>query len=112
MPHLLHIDSSITGEQSTSRRLSARTARRWLAVHQGGTITLRDPAAHPIPHSDAVTGRARMVPQEKRPRAEQLSFALSVELINEIKLADTVVPGLPPFNYRPPNHTQARGAHH
>jgi len=107
MPHLLHIDSSITGEQSTSRRLSARAARRWLAAHQGGTITFRDLAAHPIPHFDAVTGLARMVPPEKRTRAEQLSFALSVELINEIKLADTVVLGLPLYNYGPPSTIKA-----
>ena len=107
MAHLLHIDSSITGEQSTSRRLSARAARRWLAAHPGGTITFRDLAAHPIPHFDAVTGLARMVPQEKRTRAEQLSFALSVELINEIKQADTVVLGLPLYNYGPPSAVKA-----
>lgn len=95
MVHLLHIDSSITGEQSTSRRLSVRAARRWLAAHPGGTITYRDLAAHPIPHFDAVTGLARMVPAEKRSRVEHLSFALSVELINEIKQADTVVLRLP-----------------
>jgi FMN-dependent NADH-azoreductase len=42
MPNLLHIDNSISGEQSTSRRLSARAARRWSAVHPGGTVTYRD----------------------------------------------------------------------
>jgi FMN-dependent NADH-azoreductase len=107
MPHLLHIDSSITGEQSTSRRLSARAARRWLAAHPGGTITFRDLAAHPIPHFDAVTGLARMVPPEKRSRAEHLSFALSVELINEIKQADTVLLGVPLYNYGPPSTIKA-----
>src|SRR6476469_9052456 len=107
MPHLLHVDSSITGELSTSRRLSARAARRWLAAHPGWTITVRDLAAHPIPHFDAVTGLARMVPPEKRSRAEQLSFGLSVELINEIKQADTVVLGLPLYNYGPPSTIKA-----
>jgi FMN-dependent NADH-azoreductase len=107
MAHLLHIDSSITGEQSTSRRLSARAARRWLAAHPGGTITFRDLAAHPIPHFDAVSGLACMVPSERRSRAEQLSFALSVELINEIKQADTVVLGLPLYNYGPPSTIKA-----
>src|SRR5882762_792046 len=107
MPRLLHIDSSITGEQSTSRRRSARAARRWLAAHPGGTITFRDLAAHPIPHFDAVTGLARMVPPEKRSRAEQLSFALSVELIDEIKQADTVLLGLPLYNFAPPSTVKA-----
>ena len=107
MAHLLHIDSSITGEESASRRLSARAARRWLAAHPNGTITFRDLAAHPIPHFDAVTGLARMVAPEKRTRAEQLSFALSVELINEIKQADTVLLGLPLYNYGPPSAIKA-----
>ena len=107
MPHLLHIDSSITGEHSTSRRLSARAARRWLAAHPGETITYRDLAAHPIPHFDTVTGLARLVPPETRSRAEHLSFALSVELINEIKQADTVLLGLPLYNYGPPSTVKA-----
>ena len=107
MAHLLHIDSSVAGAQSTSRRLSARAARRWLAAHPNGTITFRDLAANPIPHFDAVTGLARMVPPEKRTRAEHLSFALSVELINEIKQADTVVLGLPLYNYGPPSIIKA-----
>ena len=100
MTNLLHIDSSITGEQSTSRRLSARApalAVAWRAP--GETITYRDLAAHPIPHFDTATGLARMVPPDKRSHAEQLSFALSVELINEIKQADTVLLGLPLYNF-------------
>ena len=107
MTNLLHIDSLITGEQSTSRRLSARAARRWLGAHPGETITYRDLAAHPIPHFDTATGLARMVPPDKRSHAEQLSFALSVELINEIKQADTVLLGLPLYNYGAPSTIKA-----
>src|SRR5260370_7367595 len=103
MAHLHHIDSSITGEESASRRLSARAARRWLAAHPNGTITFRDLAAHPIPHFDAVTGLARMVPPEKRTRAQQLSFALSVELTNQIHQPHTSLPGLPLYTSRPPS---------
>jgi FMN-dependent NADH-azoreductase len=107
MAHLLHIESSITGEESASRRLSARAARRRLAAHPNGTVTVRDLAAHPIPHFDTVTGLARMVPPEKRTPAEQLSFALSVELINEIRRADTVLLGLPLYDYGPPSTVKA-----
>jgi FMN-dependent NADH-azoreductase len=107
MAHLLHIDSSITGEQSTSRRLTARAARRWRAAHPGGTITYRDLALHPIPHFDAVTGLARMVPPEHRSPAQRLSYALSVELVNELTRADTVLLGLPLYNYGPPSTVKA-----
>ena len=33
MPHLLHIDASIQGESSVSRRLSRRAADRWREAH-------------------------------------------------------------------------------
>lgn len=49
MPHLLHIDSSIQGEQSVSRSLTARAVTRWRAAHPDGTVTYRDLAADPLP---------------------------------------------------------------
>jgi FMN-dependent NADH-azoreductase len=52
MSHLLHIDSSIQGERSISRRLSARAADVWRAAHPGGTATYRDLGRDPLPHVD------------------------------------------------------------
>jgi FMN-dependent NADH-azoreductase len=108
MPHLLHIDSSVLGEQSVSRRLTARAAERWRAARPGGTVTYRDLATDPIPHLDAETGAARHLPAELRTPAHQASFALSAELIDEIKRADTVLLGLPLYNYGPPSPTPWR----
>src|ERR1700704_4370234 len=82
MPHLLHIDSSVLGEQSVSRRLTARAAERWCGARPGGTVTYRDLATDPIPHLDAETGAARHLPAELRTPAHQASFALSAELID------------------------------
>src|SRR5437764_12110855 len=59
--HLLHIDSSIQGDRSVSRRLTARAAGVWLAAHPGGTVSYRDLGADPIPHLDSDGGLARMV---------------------------------------------------
>jgi len=33
MAHLLRIDSSVQGDRSVSRRLTARAAERWRATH-------------------------------------------------------------------------------
>ena len=107
MPHLLHIDSSVLGEQSVSRRLTARAAERWLAAHPGGTVTYRDLATDPIPHLVAETGPARHLPAELRTPEHQASFALSAELVDEIKRADTVLLGLPLYNYGPPSAVKA-----
>jgi FMN-dependent NADH-azoreductase len=107
MAHLLHIDSSVQGDQSVSRRLTARAAERWRAAHPDGTVTYRDLATDPIPHLDAATGLARMIPVDQHTPAQQASFALSVELIEEIKRADTILFGLPLYNFGPPSAVKA-----
>jgi FMN-dependent NADH-azoreductase len=107
MTHLLHIDSSVQGGASISRRLTARAAERWLATHPGGAVTYRDLAADPIPHLDAATGMARLVPADQRTPAQDESFSLSVALIEEIKNADTVLLGLPLYNFGPPSTVKA-----
>jgi FMN-dependent NADH-azoreductase len=107
MSHLLHIDSSVRGDLSVSRRLTTRAADRWRAAHPDGTVTYRDLGTSPIPHLDAATGLARMVTAEQRTTAEDASFALSAELIDEIKQADTVLLGLPLYNFGPPSAVKA-----
>jgi FMN-dependent NADH-azoreductase len=107
MAHLLHIDSSVRGEHSVSRRLTDRAADRWRAAHPGATVTYRDLGIDPIPHLDAATGLARMVPAEQRTPAQDVSLALSAELIDEIKQATTVLLGLPLYNLGPPSTVKA-----
>lgn len=88
--HLLHIDSSHQGERSVSRGLSARAARRWGAAHPGGTVTYRDLAETPPPHLMGFAGNE-----------------LSHELLAEIKAADTIVFGLPLYNFGAPSYVKA-----
>lgn len=107
MPHLLHIDSSIQGERSISRRLSARAASRWFAAHPGGTVTYRDLGAHPVPHFDAEAGLARLIPPGDHTPAQADSWALTVELIDEVRAADTIILGLPVYNFGAPSTVKA-----
>src|ERR1700756_4269244 len=107
MSHLLHIDSSVRGEVSVSRRLTPRAADRRQAAHPDCTKTYRDLGIDPLPHLDAATGLARMVTSEQRTAAQDASFALSAELIDEIKQADTVLLGLPLYNFGPPSTVKA-----
>src|SRR3982074_3212290 len=105
--HLLHIDSSIQGDRSVSRKLTARAADAWRAAHPGGTVTYRDLGSNPVPHLDAVTGPARLVPAEQPTPAQAASWALTEELVNEIKEADTILLGLPLYNYGAPSSVKA-----
>jgi FMN-dependent NADH-azoreductase len=106
MSQLLHIDTSVRGDASVSRRLTARAAVRWRAAHPGATATYRDLGANPIPHLDAATGLARMMTAAQRTEAEDASLALSVEF-DEIKQANTVLLGLPLYNFAPPSTVKA-----
>ncbi len=107
MTHLLHIDSSIQGDASTSRKLSARAAAAWQAAHPGGTVTYRDLGAHPLPHLDADNGLARTVPADQHTPAQAVSWALTRELVAEVKAADTVLLGLPLYNFGPPSSVKS-----
>ena len=89
--HLLHIDSSIQGERSVSRRLTARAAERWRAAHPGGTVTYRDLGAAPLPHVDQRTVGARMVAPDEHTPDQAASWQLSQELVAEIRDADTIL---------------------
>ncbi|GAA3737340.1 FMN-dependent NADH-azoreductase [Micromonospora maritima] len=103
MAHLLHIDSSITGERSVSRRLTARAAAAWRAAHPDGTVTYRDLGQSPVPHLDAAGGLARMVPPEQHTPEQRASWQLTEELVGEVTRADTVLLGLPLYNYGAPS---------
>ncbi len=107
MAHLLHIDSSIQGDRSVSRKLTARARGAWLAAHPGGTVTYRDLGSHPVPHFDTSTGLARIVPPELRTPAQAASWARTEELIGEIKEADTILLGLPLYNFGAPSSVKA-----
>jgi FMN-dependent NADH-azoreductase len=107
MAHLLHIDSSIRGDASVSRKLSARAAAVWRAAHPGGTVTYRDLGRDPLPHLDAAGGLARILPRGQHTAAQAESWALTEELVNEIKEADTIVLGLPLYNFGAPSSVKA-----
>jgi FMN-dependent NADH-azoreductase len=107
MAHLLHIDSSIRGDRSVSRKLTARAARNWLAAHPGGTVTYRDLGSDPVPHLDTAGGLAQTVPAEQHTAEQAASWALTQELVNEIKQADTILLGMPLYNFGVPSSVKA-----
>lgn len=103
MPNLLHGNASIQGDQSVSRSLSQRAAARWRIANLDGTVTYRDLAEDPPPHLGPDAVAARYIPADQRTEAQAAAYALSEELIGEVKAADAVVLGLPLYNYAPPS---------
>src|SRR5262245_33872295 len=107
MAHLLHIDSSVRLGDSVSRALTARAADVWRAAHPGGTVTYRDLGADPIPHLDSKGGLARLIPPDQHTRAQAVSWRLSQQLVAEIEQADTILLGLPLYNFGAPSSVKA-----
>jgi FMN-dependent NADH-azoreductase len=107
MTHLLRIDSSVRTDGSVSRALTARAEDAWRAAHPGGAVTYRDLGADPVPHLDTGGGLARLIPPEQHTPAQAASWRLSQQLVAELKQADTVVLGLPLYNFGAPSSVKA-----
>jgi FMN-dependent NADH-azoreductase len=107
MRHLLHIDSSLRTEGSRSRQLSAHFANRWRTANPDGIVTYRDLAANPVPHLDDVAFFAQFVPEADRTPEQAAAVALGAQLVDEVLAADTVLIGLPLYNFGPPSTFKA-----
>ncbi|HEX5406657.1 MAG TPA: NAD(P)H-dependent oxidoreductase [Pseudonocardiaceae bacterium] len=107
MSQLLHIDASMRTSGSVSRELSAAFAQRWRAAHPEGTYVYRDLAATPVPHLDHATYTAAALPDEEHTAEQRVAWAISSELIDELTAADTVVLGLPMYNFSVPSTVKA-----
>ncbi|WP_102226312.1 FMN-dependent NADH-azoreductase [Acidimangrovimonas sediminis] len=92
MPNILRIDSSIKGDASVTRRLTAA-----LTEKLGDGVSIRDTTT--IPLIDGAWIGAAYTPADKRSDEQNAALALSDELIAELKAADAVVIGLPVYNF-------------
>ncbi|WP_197047610.1 NAD(P)H-dependent oxidoreductase, partial [Pseudomonas viridiflava] len=80
---LLHIDSSILGDNSASRQLSAGVVKAWQAAEPGVEVTYRDVAAEGINHFSGATLGALGTPAEQRSAAQQQEAELSANTLAE-----------------------------
>ena len=96
--NLLHLDSSILGDHSVSRTLSAAVVARLKAETPGVTETYRDLAAHPLSHLSGayLAGQSADVQHDQ---ALQEDLALGGRVLEEFLQADTVVVGAALYNF-------------
>jgi FMN-dependent NADH-azoreductase len=76
-------------------------------VHPDGTVTYRGLGRDPLPHFEEASGLARLVPPEQHTPAQAASWELSRQVIEEIRRADTVLLGLPVYNYGAPSSVKS-----
>jgi len=103
---LLHIDSAITGAQSVSRELTARTVAAWKAAHPDTTVQYLDLAAQAPSHLSAQSMGFR-TGQAAATDVERQENALSEALVSQFLAADVIVIGAPLYNFSIPSQLKA-----
>ena len=107
MPNLLHLDTSIRADNSTSRNLSGVYAAEWRQRHPQGGYRYRDLAAAPIPHITQPVREYVLDPAGDHPGVQAHERALTAEVVEELLWATTIVLGVPMYNYSIPSTLKA-----
>jgi FMN-dependent NADH-azoreductase len=105
--NLLHIDSSILGGNSVSRKLSADIVVRIKAATPNIVETYRDLANAPVPHLSGAYLMAAQSLEGNHAPAVQADLAIGSAVLQEFLAADTVVIGVAFYNFTIPSQLKA-----
>lgn len=106
MKKVLHITTSIMGETSVSSQLMDELLAT-LAAQATLEVTERDFSKESIPHLDGPWLAALSTAEADRNSEQQAKAAFSDQLIVELQAADTLLIGLPMYNFSLPSMLKA-----
>jgi FMN-dependent NADH-azoreductase len=98
----LQLKTSLFGDGGQSSQLASE-----LVARLGSRIIVRDLAKDPVPHLDAARFGAFLAKPEERTPEQRAVVEYSDRLIGELKAADTIVIGLPMYNFALPSTLKA-----
>jgi FMN-dependent NADH-azoreductase len=105
---LLHIDSSITGDQSASRGLTAKLASQWLAQNPDTEVDYLDLARQTPAHfNGASLGLRLAVAENDLTEAQKRENAVTEQFLGQFLAADVVIIGAPLYNFSIPSQLKA-----
>jgi len=107
MNTLLQLDTSLFSDRGQSSQLAARFVKEWQLANPRATVISRDLARDPLPHLSAARFQAFITKPEERTPAQVAHARESDALIDELKQADTIVIGLPMYNFGIPSTLKA-----
>lgn len=107
MTSLLRLDTSLFSGQGVSTQLSDELLNQLKNTTPELKIVHRNFAEQPIPHLDGEWLQALMTPEEKRNSEQQQKVDFSDQLIGELQDADTIIIGLPMYNFSIPSMLKA-----
>lgn len=99
MNKLLHIDASGRKEPSVSRQLSNAIVKK-ISTSQS-TVVYRD-VSQGLPFVDELMIGAYYTQSDQRSEKQHQAIALSNMIVEELKAADTIIIGLPIYNFSMP----------
>jgi len=99
MTNILRIDASARNQGSTTRSLTDRLVERLLGQNYGAKVVHRDLAATPPALLDESWVFANFTDDAERSAEQKAALASSDELIAELEAADTIVIGVPVYNF-------------
>jgi len=100
--NILQINSSARRDASHSTRIATRIVERLRDADPEATLVVRDLDRTPHPTQDEAALGALFTPADRRNPEQAARVALDDALIAEIKAADTVVLGVPMYNFGVP----------
>ena len=104
---ILQIDSSILGEHSASRLLTAAVVKRLLAGNEDASVTYRDVARDSLPQITATLSNVASVPVEQRSLELQRDSQGLATVLDEVLGADVIVIGAPMYNFGVPSQLKS-----
>jgi FMN-dependent NADH-azoreductase len=104
---LLQLKTSIFSDAGESSRLADDYVARMRASDPEARVVVRDLARDPVPHLTGERFGAFLAKPEDRTPEQQRVVAHSDTLIAELKAADTLVIGLPMYNFGVPSTLKA-----
>ncbi len=104
---LLHIDSSVLGQHSVSRRLSAALVEQWCGADPSVTVIYRDLGAQPPAHLSGEILAAGGLDASRLTDHQRLEIGVTDVLIEEFLAANAVVIGAPMYNFAIPTQLKA-----
>lgn len=107
MKTVLKVTSSLYSAEGQSSRLADQFVGSLRATDPALQLIERDLAADPLPHLDAARFKAFGTPAEERSVEQQAAVAESDRLIEELRVADVLVLGLPLYNFGVPSQLKA-----
>ncbi|MFW7343527.1 NAD(P)H-dependent oxidoreductase [Pollutimonas sp. H1-120] len=105
---LLHVDSSINGSNSVSRKLTKDTVAQWLNDNPDTQVDYLDLAEETPSHFSRDAMGFRLPPSnETLTEAQRRENALSEALVSQFMAADVIVVGAPLYNFSIPSQLKS-----